>query len=107
MYFCGAGVSRSSVDNDIDTAVFEALRQIEPEPDAGMGADGINLDADTVFMKKGIAILFEKGDGAVSFFNQSFNGKYIVDFEAFLIEKERSELVGNWLKTNVVEAVYS
>jgi len=107
MYFCGAGVSRSSVDNDIDTAVFEALRQIEPEPDAGVGTDGINLDADTVFMKEGITVLFEKGDGSVSFFNQPFNGKNIVDLEAFLIEKEPLDFGGNGLKTKVMETVYS
>lgn len=72
-----------------------------------MGSDGINLDAYAVFMKEGITVLFEKGDGAVSFFNQPFNGKNIVDFEAFLIEKEPLEFGGNGLKANVIETVYS
>jgi hypothetical protein len=83
------------------------LRQTDTEQYAGMGSDSIHFDPDAVFMKKSVTILPEKGDSTVSFLNQTFNGKNVVEFQALLIEIVCFELSGNIFQAFIIKVVNS
>ena len=78
LFFLSGIVFLLVMNDSIDRAVFQPFRKAESEKDSSMSSNGINLYADTVFVKKGETILPEKRDSTITFFYKSFNRKNII-----------------------------